>query len=89
MELRKIYVFTDTKNESACSIISSTNRNLWRLLKWKRLFKATYGIGTFYGLSSNNDIKFNDDWYQPMLKLEIKASLNIYKNEINGFIGRD
>ena len=34
----------------------------------------TYGIRTFYGLSSNNDIKFNDDWYKSMLELEIKAS---------------
>ncbi len=33
-----------------------------------------FGIRAFFGLSSNNDIKYTDDWYQSMLELEIKAS---------------
>ena len=34
----------------------------------------TYGIRAFYGLSSNNEIKFTDEWYKSMLELEMKAS---------------
>lgn len=34
----------------------------------------TYGIRTFFGLSSNNEIKYTEEWYQPMLELETKAS---------------
>lgn len=32
-----------------------------------------YGIRAFFGLSSNNEIKFTDEWYQAMLELEIVA----------------
>ena len=32
-----------------------------------------YGIRTFFGLSSNNEIKFTDEWYQAMLELEIRT----------------
>ena len=32
-----------------------------------------FGIRTFFGLSSNDDIKFTDEWYENMLKLEMKA----------------
>ncbi|MCR4731317.1 MAG: methyltransferase domain-containing protein [Saccharofermentans sp.] len=40
----------------------------------------TYGIRTFFGLSSNNDIKYTDDWYQSMLELETKAcSMDEYR----------
>ena len=40
----------------------------------------TYGIRTFFGLSSNNEIKYSDEWYQAMLELETKAStINEYK----------
>ena len=34
---------------------------------------AAFGLRTFYGLSSNNEIKFSDEWYQSMLELETKA----------------
>ncbi|MCR4648576.1 MAG: class I SAM-dependent methyltransferase [Lachnospiraceae bacterium] len=33
----------------------------------------TYGIRAFFGLSSNNEIKYTDDWYQSMLELETKT----------------
>lgn len=33
-----------------------------------------YGIRTFFGLSSNDDIKYTDEWYRNMLELEVKAS---------------
>ena len=33
----------------------------------------TYGIRTFFGLSSNNEIKSTDEWYSSMLKLETAA----------------
>lgn len=32
-----------------------------------------YGIRAFYGLSSNNEIKYSDEWYNSMLKLEVKT----------------
>ncbi|WP_026504654.1 hypothetical protein [Butyrivibrio sp. NC3005] len=35
--------------------------------------KEVYGIRTFFGLSSNNEIKFSEEWYRDMLELEIKA----------------
>ncbi len=33
-----------------------------------------FGIRAFFGLSSNNEIKYTDEWYFPMLELETKAS---------------
>lgn len=33
-----------------------------------------YGIRTFFALSSNDDVKYTDEWYNNMLELEIKAS---------------
>ena len=33
----------------------------------------TYGIRAFFGLSSNRDIKYTDEWYSSMLELELKA----------------
>ena len=33
-----------------------------------------FGIRAFFGLSSNNEIKYTDDWYKVMLELEIKTS---------------
>ena len=39
-----------------------------------------YGIRTFFGLSSNNEIKFSEEWYRDMLELETKAgSLDEFK----------
>ncbi len=41
----------------------------------------SYGIRTFYGLSSNNEIKFTEEWYRSMLELEMRAgSMEEYKN---------
>lgn len=33
-----------------------------------------FGIRAFFGLSSNNEIKYSEEWYEPMLELETKAS---------------
>ena len=41
----------------------------------KMALTATYGLRTFFGLSSNSDIKFTDEWYESMLELEMKASI--------------
>lgn len=50
------------------------------LLKDEMTLIDTYGIRTFFGLSSNNDIKYTDDWYQSMLELETKAcSMDEYR----------
>ncbi len=32
-----------------------------------------YGIRAFYGLSSNNEIKYTDEWYKSMLELETRV----------------
>lgn len=32
-----------------------------------------YGIRAFYGLSSNNEIKYTDEWYKSMLELEVRV----------------
>ena len=32
-----------------------------------------FGIRTFYGLSSNNEVKYTDEWYRSMLELETRA----------------
>lgn len=33
-----------------------------------------FGIRTFFGLSSNNEVKYTDEWYLPMYELETKVS---------------
>lgn len=40
-----------------------------------------FGIRTFFALSSNNDVKFSKEWYDSMLKLEMKTChLDTYKD---------
>jgi len=40
-----------------------------------------YGIRTFFALSSNDEIKYTDEWYDNMLELEMKAcNIDEYKN---------
>ena len=34
----------------------------------------TYGIRAFFGLSSNNEIKYTEEWYNAMLELEARAA---------------
>ena len=50
-----------------------TNEYLTEFLAGEMTLKDILGIRTFFGLSSNNEIKFTDEWYQSMLELEIKA----------------
>lgn len=39
-----------------------------------------FGIRAFFGLSSNNGIKYTEEWYRPMLELETKAStMDVFK----------
>lgn len=43
--------------------------------------ESIYGIRTFFALSSNDDIKYTDEWYNNMLELEIKTcNIDEYKN---------
>lgn len=43
--------------------------------------KNIFGIRTFFALSSNNKIKYTDEWYKNMLELEMKAcNIDEYKN---------
>ncbi len=40
-----------------------------------------FGIRAFFSLSTNDDVKFTKEWYDSMLKLEMKAcELDIYKD---------
>ncbi len=50
------------------------NEFLTDLLSGEMALSETYGIRAFFGLSSNNEIKYTDDWYKSMLELEAKAS---------------
>ena len=52
-----------------------SNESLIEALSREMSLTDSYGIRTFFGLSSNNEIKFANEWYQPMLELEIKASI--------------
>ena len=39
------------------------------------------GIRTFFALSSNNEVKFAEEWYDNMLELEMKTcQLDLYKD---------
>lgn len=51
-----------------------SNESLIDFLSGKMELKETFGIRTFFGLSSNNEIKYTDEWYNNMLELETKAS---------------
>lgn len=37
------------------------------------MLEKVYGIRTFFGLSSNSEIKYSEEWYRDMLELETKA----------------
>lgn len=40
-----------------------------------------FGVRTFFALSSNNRIKYTDEWYENMLELEMKVcNIDEYKN---------
>ena len=72
------------KEEAEDSMFGSRNvydngRLVSFLADWMAL-ADTYGIRTFFGLSSNNEIKFTDEWYRSMLELEPRVySLEEYK----------
>ena len=51
-----------------------SNEFLIETLAQDMMLSDTYGIRAFFGLSSNNGIKSSDEWYLPMLELEIRAS---------------
>ena len=50
-----------------------SNQSLIDALSENMVLIDLYGIRAFFGLSSNNEIKFTDEWYQAMLELEIVA----------------
>ncbi|MCR4792230.1 MAG: class I SAM-dependent methyltransferase [Lachnospiraceae bacterium] len=49
------------------------NDFLTEFFSGKAELKKTFGIRTFFGLSSNNEIKNTDEWYGSMLELEKKT----------------
>ncbi|WP_026652825.1 class I SAM-dependent methyltransferase [Butyrivibrio proteoclasticus] len=69
----------DVLNDHNAESTAFGDRNLYNNDQLENLLADTmkltnvFGIRSLFGLSSNNDIKFSDDWYQPMLELEIKA----------------
>ena len=50
-----------------------SNKSLIEALSENMVLIDLYGIRAFFGLSSNNEIKFTDEWYRTMLELEIRA----------------
>ena len=50
-----------------------SNEELVKFLGDEMILTDSFGIRTFFGLSSNNEIKYSDEWFQPMLELESKA----------------
>lgn len=51
-----------------------SNEYLVDFLSDQMTLKNTFGIQAFYGLSSNNEIKFANEWYRAMFALETKAA---------------
>ena len=51
-----------------------SNESLVEALSQDMVLSDTFGIRAFFGLSSNSEIKSTNEWYLPMLTLEIKAS---------------
>ncbi len=50
-----------------------TNEYLSNFFGNEMELSALYGIRAFYGLSSNNEIKYTDEWYKSMLELETRV----------------
>ena len=50
-----------------------TNEHLTNFFGNEMELSELYGIRAFYGLSSNNEIKYTDEWYKSMLELETRA----------------
>ena len=50
-----------------------TNESLIDFFGDELKLEKLYGIRAFYGLSSNNEIKYTDEWYNSMLELEVKT----------------
>lgn len=61
-----------------------TYRNEYLIEQGRKLglsLEDRFGIRTFFGLSTNDSIKFTDEWYDNMLALEMKTcNLEEYKN---------
>ena len=56
------------------------NEWLEGLLRDRMIHDNTYALRIFFGLSSNNEIKYTDEWYQAMLELETKSyAIDEYK----------
>ena len=50
------------------------------ILKGRMSLENIYALRVFFGLSSNNEIKYTDEWYNSMIELETKAySVDEYK----------
>ena len=50
-----------------------TNEYITDFLGDEMTLSEVYGIRAFYGLSSNNEIKYTDEWYKSMLELETRV----------------
>ena len=50
-----------------------TNEYLTEFFGDEMALSEFYGIRAFYGLSSNNEIKYTDEWYNSMLELETRV----------------
>ena len=50
-----------------------SNEDLMAVLGGEMTLTGIYGIRAFFGLSSNNEIKYTDEWYRSMLELETRV----------------
>ena len=58
-----------------------SNESLVSRLAEEMNLAETFGIRAFFGLSSNNEIKYTEEWYRAMLELETRAaSMEEYRN---------
>lgn len=50
-----------------------SNEYITGFLSGEMILDKIYGIRAFFGLSSNNEVKYTDEWYASMLELETRA----------------
>lgn len=62
----------------------NTYSNEYLIMQCKQMglsMEKRFGIRTFFALSSNNEVKFAEEWYDNMLELEMKTcQLDLYKD---------
>ena len=68
---------TDKTNFIGKQYLYSNDDVLFWVNKFNSSIKNLFGLRTFFGLGQDNDIKYSDEWYQNMLKLEYSVSTEV------------